>query len=101
LCHASSVAALLEGIGSGAVSNPVRDVEHAEVILVIGANPSVNHPVASSWIKNAARQGKTLIVADPRGSDLARHADWHLAFKADTDVALLNAMIHVIIQEDL
>jgi formate dehydrogenase major subunit len=55
LCHASSVAALLEGIGSGAVSNPVMDVLQAEVIVVIGANPSVNHPVAATWIKNAVR----------------------------------------------
>ena len=58
LCHASSVAALLEGICSGAVSNPVRDVAQAEVVIVIGANPSVNHPVAASFIKNAARAGK-------------------------------------------
>jgi formate dehydrogenase major subunit len=56
LCHASSVAALLEGIGSGAVSNPVRDVALAEVVLVIGANPVVNHPVAATWIKNAVRR---------------------------------------------
>jgi predicted molibdopterin-dependent oxidoreductase YjgC len=54
LCHASSVAALLEGVGSGAVSNPVRDVEHADFILVIGSNPTANHPVAATWIKNAA-----------------------------------------------
>ncbi|MFN3631114.1 MAG: 2Fe-2S iron-sulfur cluster-binding protein, partial [Casimicrobiaceae bacterium] len=59
LCHASSVAALLEGIGSGAVSNPVADVAQAEVILLIGANPSANHPVAASWIKNAVRRGAT------------------------------------------
>ncbi|MEK9816088.1 MAG: molybdopterin-dependent oxidoreductase, partial [Limnobacter sp.] len=50
LCHASSVAALLEGIGSGAVSNPVMDVNQAEVIFVIGANPTVNHPVGATWI---------------------------------------------------
>ena len=55
LCHASSVAALLEGIGSGAVSNPVMDVTEAEVVILIGANPTVNHPVAATWIKNAAR----------------------------------------------
>ena len=55
LCHASSVAALMEGINSGAVSNQVRDVANAEVIFVIGANPTVNHPVAATWIKNAAK----------------------------------------------
>jgi formate dehydrogenase major subunit len=101
LCHASSVAALLEGVGSGAVSNPVRDVEHAAFILVIGANPSANHPVAATWIKNAARRGAKLVVADPRVTDLARHAWRVLPFKADTDVALLNALIHTIIEEGL
>jgi formate dehydrogenase major subunit len=101
LCHASSVAALLEGIGSGAVSNPVTDVGQAEVIVVIGANPVVNHPVAATWIKNAVRAGATLIVIDPRRSELARHAAHHLAFRAGSDVALLNAMMHVIVAENL
>jgi formate dehydrogenase major subunit len=101
LCHASSVAALLEGIGSGAVSNPVMDVSKAEVVLIIGANPTVNHPVAATWIKNAAKNGTRLIVMDPRRSELARIADCFLQFKPDTDVALLNAMMHVIVHEGL
>ena len=101
LCHASSVAALLEGLGSGAVSNPVMDVMKAEVVIVIGANPTVNHPVAATWIKNAVKNGTRLILADPRRSDLARHAAHYLQFKPDTDVALLNAMMHTIIHEDL
>ena len=99
LCHASSVAALLEGVGSGAVSNPVRDVAHAELIMVIGANPSANHPVAATWIKNAVERGARLVLLDPRRTDLARHAWRHLAFKPDTDVALLNALLHVIVTE--
>ena len=101
LCHASSVAALLEGIGSGAVSNPVLDVSKAEVVIVIGANPIVNHLVAATWIKNAVKNGTRLIVADPRRSDLARLAHRFLQFKPDTDVALLNAMMHVIVHEGL
>jgi formate dehydrogenase major subunit len=101
LCHASSVAALLEGIGSAAVSNPVMDVTKAEVVIVIGANPTVNHPVAASWIKNALKNGTKLIVADPRRSELARMAHRFLQFKPDTDVALLNAMMHVIVHEGL
>ena len=101
LCHASSVAALLEGIGSGAVSNPVMDVTLADVVIVIGANPTVNHPVAATWIKNAVKQGTRLIVADPRRSDLARMAHRFLQFHPDTDVALLNAMMHVIVREGL
>ena len=101
LCHASSVAALLEGIGSAAVSNPVMDVTRAEVVILIGANPSVNHPVAASWLKNAVRNGVKLIVMDPRRSDLSRLAHRFLQFKPDTDVALLNAMMHTIVEEGL
>jgi len=101
LCHASSVAALLEGIGSGAVSNQVNDVANAEVIFLIGANPTSNHPVAATWLKNAAKRGAKLIVADPRRTDLARHAAHFMQFNPDTDVALLNAMIHTIIDEGL
>ncbi len=101
LCHASSVAALMEGINSGAVSNQVRDAAHAEVIIVIGANPTSNHPVAATWMKNAAKSGAKLIVADPRRSDLSRHATYYLQFNPDTDVALLNAMLHVIVEEGL
>ena len=101
LCHASSVAALLEGIGSGAVSNPVMDVTKAELIVVIGANPTVNHPVAATWMKNAARNGTKLVVMDPRKSDLTRLAWRHLQFQPDTDVAMLNAMMHVIVEEGL
>jgi len=101
LCHASSVAALMEGINSGAVSNQVRDVANAEVVFIIGANPTVNHPVAATWIKNAAKAGTKLILADPRRSDLARHATYYLQFNPDTDVAMLNAMLHVIVEEGL
>src|SRR3546814_8163177 len=72
LCHASSVVALLEGIGSGAVSNPVMDVTKAEVIIIIGANPTVNHPVAATWIKNAVENGSKLVVCDPPRTDMAR-----------------------------
>jgi formate dehydrogenase major subunit len=93
--------ALLEGIGSGAVSNPVMDVTKAEVIVIIGANPTVNHPVAATWIKNAVANGSKLIVCDPRRSELARFAHRYMQFKPDTDVAMLNAMMHVIVNEDL
>ncbi len=101
LCHASSVVALLEGIGSGAVSNPVMDVTKAEVVIVIGANPTVNHPVAATWIKNAVENGTKLVVMDPRRSELARMSHRFMQFKADTDVALLNAMMNVIVTEGL
>ena len=101
LCHASSVAALLEGVGSGAVSNPAGDVEYAELIFVIGSNPTANHPVAATWMKNAAKRGAKIVLADPRRTDLSRHAWRTLQFNADTDVAMLNALIHTVIDEGL
>jgi formate dehydrogenase major subunit len=91
----------MEGLNSGAVSNQVSDVLRAEVIFLIGANPIVNHPVAATWIKNAAKKGAKLIYADPRRSELSRHAAYALQFKPDTDVALLNAMMHTIVHEGL
>jgi formate dehydrogenase major subunit len=101
LCHASSVAALLEGVGSGAVSNQVNDVEHSDLILVIGSNPTSNHPVAATWMKNASKKGAKIVLADPRVTDLGKHAWRVMQFKPDTDVAMLNAMLHVIIEEGL
>ena len=102
LCHASSVAALLEGVGSGAVSNQVSDVvDKADVIFVIGSNPTSNHPVAATWMKNAAKRGAKLIVADPRRNELSRYTWKFLQFKADMDVAMLNAMLYTIIDEEL
>ncbi|RWP20177.1 MAG: formate dehydrogenase subunit alpha [Mesorhizobium sp.] len=101
LCHASSVAALMEGVGSGAVSAPFNDALKAECIIVIGARPTTNHPVAATYFKQAAKRGAKLIVMDPRGQDLMRHASHSLRFKAGSDVALLNALIHVIVEEKL
>ncbi|MFZ5789642.1 MAG: formate dehydrogenase subunit alpha [Pseudomonadota bacterium] len=101
LCHASSVAALMECLNSGAVTAPFMAAKDAEVIIVIGANPTVNHPVAASFIKNAVKKGAKLIVADPRGSALSRHATYNLRFKPGMDVPLLNAMIHTIVAEKL
>ena len=102
LCHAGSVVALMQCLGSGAVSLPVRDVMKAETVLLIGSNPAVNHPVAATWIKNAIDQnGMKLIIADPRLQSLSRRAFMHLQFTPDADVALLNAMIYTIINEGL
>ena len=101
LCHASSVAALMETINSGAVTAPFTACADADVIVVIGANPTINHPVAATFLKNAAKRGKELIVMDPRGSTLSRHATHMLQFKGGTDVALLNGMMNVIVEEEL
>ncbi|WP_085908739.1 formate dehydrogenase subunit alpha [Kiloniella majae] len=102
LCHASSVAALMEGVGSGAVSAPFTSVADAECIIIIGCRPGWNHPVAATYIKQAAKDpNKHLIVMDPRGQNLVRYADNHLQFKPGRDVAMLNAMIYTIIEEKL
>jgi formate dehydrogenase major subunit len=101
LCHASSVAALMEMIGSGAVSNPFADVQYSDVFMVVGANPPVNHPVAATFMKNAIERGARLILLDPRATELARFATHSFQFRPGTDVALLNAMLHTIITEDL
>ena len=101
LCHASSVAALMETIGSGAVTAPFTAVKDSDVIIVIGANPTENHPVAATYFKQAAKRGATLIVMDPRGQALSRHATHMLQFKNGTDVPLLNAMMNVIVTEGL
>ncbi|WP_207478764.1 formate dehydrogenase subunit alpha [Arenibaculum pallidiluteum] len=101
LCHASSVAALMEGIGSAAVTAPFTAVADAEVIVVIGANPTENHPVAATFFKQAVRRGAKLIVMDPRGQALRRHATHMLQFRPGTDVAMLNALLHVIVAEGL
>ena len=101
LCHASSVAALIEGIGSGAVTATFNEVEHADLIMIIGANPTENHPVAATFFKQAAKRGAKLIVIDPRGVALREYADHMLQFKPGSDVALLNAIMHVIMEEGL
>ncbi|MBV9523923.1 MAG: molybdopterin-dependent oxidoreductase, partial [Alphaproteobacteria bacterium] len=101
LCHASSVAALMEGIGSGAVTAPFTAAADAEIIIVIGANPTENHPVAATFFKNAAKRGAEIIVMDPRGQALKRHATHMLQFTPGRDVSMLNAMLHTIIEEGL
>jgi formate dehydrogenase major subunit len=101
LCHASSVAALLEGVGSAAVTATFNECKNSDVIVVIGANPTENHPVAATFFKQAAKRGAKLIVMDPRGQALKRHAWQMMQFKNGTDVAMLNGMLNVIIGEKL
>ncbi len=101
LCHASSVAALLEGIGSGAVTATFNEVARADAVIVIGANPTENHPVAATYFKQAAKRGAALIVMDPRGQALKRHATHMLQFRPGRDVAMLNAIMHTIVAEEL
>ncbi len=101
LCHASSVAALIENIGSGAVTATFNEIENADLAIVIGANPVENHPVAATYFKQFAKRGGKLIVVDPRRSELCRHASRSLNFRPGSDVSLLNAIMHVIVKENL
>src|ERR1700675_3208023 len=101
LCHASSVAALLEGVGSAAVTATFNECKNSDVIIVIGANPTENHPVAATFFKQAAKRGAKLLVMDPRGQALKRHATHMLQFKNGTDVAMLNGILNTIVAERL
>jgi len=101
LCHASSVAALLENVGSGAVTATFNQIEHADVAIVIGCNPVENHPVAATYFKQFTKRGGKLIVMDPRGVGLRRFATHMLQFRPGADVSMLNAIMHVIVEEGL
>ncbi len=101
LCHASSVAALMEGIGSGAVTATFNEIQNADVAIAIGCNPTENHPVAATYFKQFAKRGGQLFVLDPRGHGLARHASRVLQFRSGSDVALLNGMLSAIVEEEL
>lgn len=101
LCHASSVAALLENVGSGAVTATFNEIENADVAIVIGCNPTENHPVAATYFKQFTKRGGKLIIMDPRGTSMKRHATHMLQFRPGTDVAMLNAIMNVIVEENL
>jgi len=101
LCHASSVAALMENVGSAAVTATFNEIENADVAIVIGANPIENHPVAATYFKQFTKRGGKLIVMDPRGQALKRFASHMLQFRPGADVSMLNAIMSVIVEEGL
>jgi formate dehydrogenase alpha subunit len=102
LCHASTVAGLARAFGSGAMTNSIDEIKHAKCIFVIGSNTTEAHPVIGLHIKEAVEKNQAeLLVADPRAIDLVRFAKLHIAQKPGTDVALINAMMNVIISENL
>ncbi|WP_339853673.1 formate dehydrogenase subunit alpha [Roseovarius nubinhibens] len=101
LCHASSVFALIENVGSGGVTATFNEIENADVAIVIGANPIENHPVAATYFKQFTKRGGKLIVMDPRGVGLRRFATHMLQFRPGADVAMLNAIMHTIVEEGL
>jgi len=102
LCHASTVAAALAAFGDGAMSNSIADVDHADVMLVIGSNTTECHPIIGRKIRRAIQNhGAKLIVADPRAIELSEKADVHLDHFPGTDVALLNGMMREIVAQGL
>jgi formate dehydrogenase alpha subunit len=102
LCHASTVAGLARAFGSGAMTNSIDELKNTKCIFVIGSNTSEAHPVIALSVKEAVvKNGAELIVADPRQIDLVPYARLHLQQRPGTDVALVNAMMNVIISENL
>lgn len=102
LCHASTVAGLARAFGSGAMTNSIDEIRQAKCIFIIGSNTTEAHPVIGLVVKDAVvNRGAKLIVADPRTIDVTRFAHLHLAQKPGSDVALINAMMQVIIAENL
>ncbi len=102
VCHTPSAAALKMMLGAGAATNSFRDIEMAQTIMICGANPTENHPVLGSRIKQAVRHnGANLIVIDPRKIELTRFAKIHLQLRPGTNIAMLNSLACVIIEEGL
>jgi formate dehydrogenase major subunit len=101
VCHSATVTGMMETLGASAATNSIADLDHAHLILVVGANPTESHPVIGARIKQLHRQGVPLIVVDPRQTELARLADLHLQLRPGTNVALLNGLAHVIVRDGL
>lgn len=102
LCHASTVTGLARAFGSGAMTNSIEELGRTPMIFVIGSNTTENHPVIGILIRQAVAAGRTkLVVADPRRISLSEIADIHIQQRPGTDVALINAMMQVIIEEGL
>ena len=101
LCHASTVTGLVAAFGSGAMTNSQEDVEDADAIFIIGSNTSEQHPLIARRIIRAVKNGAKLVVADPREIPLCEYAEVYLQHRPGSDVALLNAMMNVIIEEKL
>lgn len=101
VCHSATVTGMMETLGASAATNSIDDIEQARLVLVVGANPTESHPVVGAKIKQAHRRGVSLIVIDPRRTELARLADLHLQLRPGANVALLNALGYVIAKEGL
>ncbi|MBN8693801.1 MAG: formate dehydrogenase subunit alpha [Bacteroidetes bacterium] len=101
VCHSPTALGMQRTFGTGAATNSIKDLKYTDCIMVIGANPTDAHPVTGAKIKQQAMKGKTLIVIDPRRTELAKYAQYHLQLRPGTNVALLNMMLYYIITEGL
>jgi len=101
VCHSPTALGMQRAFGTGAATNSIEDLKHTECILVIGANPTEAHPVTGAKLKQQAIKGKTLIVIDPRKTELTQYADFHLQLRPGTNVAVLNLMLYYILKEGL
>jgi len=101
VCHSPTALGMQKTFGTGAATNSIDDLKDTQLIMVIGANPTDAHPVTGAKIKQQIMKGKTLIVIDPRRTELARYAKYHLQLRPGTNVALLNMMMHYIVREGL
>jgi formate dehydrogenase major subunit len=101
VCHSPTALGMQRSFGTGAATNSVDDIQHTDCILVIGANPTDAHPVTGAKIKQFAIKGKPTIVIDPRRTELARYATYHLALRPGSNVAMLNMLMYYIVKNDL
>ena len=101
ICHSPTAWGLQQTFGTGAATNSTDDIYHADLFLVIGANPTNAHPVTGSKIKQQAMKGKKLIVLDPVKTELAKMADYHIQLRPGTNVAVLNMMLYFILEAGL
>ena len=99
--HGPSVAGLHQSVGNGAMSNAITEIDNTDLVFIFGYNPADSHPIVANHVINAKRNGAKIIVCDPRKIETARIADMHIALKNGSNIALLNAIGHVIIEEDL
>ncbi len=101
ICHSPTAWGMQQTFGTGAATNSTEDIYHADLFLVIGANPTNAHPVTGAKIKQQVMKGKKLIVLDPVTTEIAKLADYHIKLRPGTNVAVLNMMLHFILKHEM
>ena len=101
VCHSPTALGMQRTFGTGAATNSIEDLKFTDCIMIIGANPTDAHPVTGAKLKQHAMKGKMTIVIDPRRTELAKYAHYHLALRPGTNMAVLNMMMYYIIEEGM